>query len=172
MAEPCRQRIITTHDQKTGQSIFDTSISASVPRIPYPGDLATLETHYVAEDFPVDLSGDKDMTTYQRYLAAPPGVYISNGTLVRYLDLNPGASSPMHRTLSLDIGVVIDGSMKVELDSGETKVLKKGDVIVQRATMHAWHNASDTEPVRMVFFIQPTAPLEVAGQALHDEYRV
>lgn len=65
--------------------------------------------------------------------------------------------------------MIIDGEVKLELDSGETKILKKGDVVVQRATSHAWHNVSESETARMVFFIQPAEPLEVAGKQLTEE---
>jgi quercetin dioxygenase-like cupin family protein len=49
----------------------------------------------------------------------------------------------MHRTESLDYGVVLEGSMELILDSGETKIMNRGDVCVQRATSHAWKNVSE-----------------------------
>jgi quercetin dioxygenase-like cupin family protein len=41
------------------------------------------------------------------------------------------------------------------LDGGETKILKPGDVMIHRATMHGWKNHSLTEPARMLFFLLP-----------------
>ncbi|RBR22531.1 hypothetical protein FVER53590_25055 [Fusarium verticillioides] len=38
----------------------------------------------------------------------------------------------MHRTLSIDYGVVIEGEMELVLDSGENRAMKRGDVAVQR----------------------------------------
>jgi hypothetical protein len=32
-------------------------------------------------------------------------------------------------------------------------LLRTGDIAVQRGTMHAWHNPSDTEPCRVVFVL-------------------
>jgi len=40
----------------------------------------------------------------------------------------PGASSPMHTTKSIDYGIVVEGEIELELDSGERTVLKSGYV--------------------------------------------
>lgn len=164
-------RYITTHDS-TGNSVFSTAVPSTAPEIEFPGGLAVLQNLYVTEGFPHQLSDDTDIKTYQRYLNEPPGISVDNGTVVRTVTFKPGASSHMHRTLSVDCGVVVDGEIELELDSGETKVLKQGDVFVQRATMHAWHNRSKTKTASMVVFIQPVAPLEVAGKPLAEEHRV
>jgi len=75
----------------------------------------------------------------------------------------PGGASPLHRTVSLDYGVVIEGEMVLELDSGETRLLKRGDLAIQRGTMHAWRNASKTDWARMLYFLQESEPLEAVG---------
>lgn len=38
----------------------------------------------------------------------------------------------MHRTVSLDYGVVLEGEVVLELDSGETRTMKRGDVAIKR----------------------------------------
>lgn len=43
-----------------------------------------------------------------------------------------------HRTQSIDFGVVLEGEIQLTLDDGEKKILRKGDVVVQRGTMHVW----------------------------------
>lgn len=164
-------RYITTHDS-TGNSVFSTTIPSTAPEIEFPGGLAVLQNLYVTEGFPHQLADDADIKTYQRYLNEPPGIALDNGTVVRTVTFKPGASSHMHRTLSVDCGVVVDGEIELELDSGETKVLKQGDVFVQRATMHAWHNRSKTKSASMVVFIQSAGPLEVAGKPLVEDHRV
>ena len=65
----------------------------------------------------------------------------------------PGHISPMHQTVSLDYGVVLEGEVKLVLDSSEEQVLKRGDIVVQRLTNHAWQNASSTEWARMLFVL-------------------
>ena len=48
----------------------------------------------------------------------------------------------MHRTETLDYGIVLEGELVLILDDGET-VVRAGDIIVQRGTSHAWANRSD-----------------------------
>ena len=54
----------------------------------------------------------------------------------------PGGTNPLHRTVNLEYRFVMEGEMVLELDSGETRLLKRRDLAVQRGTMHAWRNAS------------------------------
>jgi hypothetical protein len=42
----------------------------------------------------------------------------------------------MHRTQSVDFGVVLEGSIWAVMDSGEEKEMKPGDVCIQRGTAH------------------------------------
>lgn len=56
----------------------------------------------------------------------------------------------MHRTVSLDYGVVLDGEVILKLDSGETRRLLRGDIFVQRGTAHQWQNPSETRPARLL----------------------
>ena len=57
----------------------------------------------------------------------------------------------MHRTESIDYGIVIDGEMTLVLDAGEV-LLRPGSVVVQRGTNHAWANRSG-RPCRMLFVL-------------------
>jgi len=64
------------------------------------------------------------------------------------------AESPhplMHRTESVDYGIVIEGEMTLVLDDSEVP-LKTGSVVVQRGTNHAWANRSG-KPCRMLFVL-------------------
>lgn len=47
----------------------------------------------------------------------------------------------MHRTQTVDYGIVIEGELTLVLDDSETTV-RAGDVVVQRGTNHAWSNRS------------------------------
>jgi len=58
----------------------------------------------------------------------------------------------MHNTNTVDYAVVYDGEMWLELDDAKTIHLKRGDVVVQNGTRHAWRNKS-TKPVTMLFFL-------------------
>jgi len=75
----------------------------------------------------------------------------------------------MHRTQSLDFGIVIEGTVEMLLDDGSSTLLRRGDVAVQRATMHAWRNPSETEWTRMVFVLQDVKALEVGGRKMGED---
>lgn len=47
----------------------------------------------------------------------------------------------MHRTESVDYGIVIEGELTLIVDNGEA-ILKPGSVVIQRGTNHAWANRS------------------------------
>jgi mannose-6-phosphate isomerase-like protein (cupin superfamily) len=57
----------------------------------------------------------------------------------------------MHRTETVDYGVVLDGECTLVLDRGEV-VLRPGHVVVQRGTNHAWANRSGAV-CRMLFVL-------------------
>lgn len=63
----------------------------------------------------------------------------------------PGRHPLMHRTQSIDYGVVIEGEIVLVLDDEEVAI-KAGDVVVQRGTIHAWANRSDAV-TRMLFVL-------------------
>ena len=64
------------------------------------------------------------------------------------------ADSPhplMHRTESIDYGVVIEGEMTLILDDAQV-ALAPGSVVILRGTNHAWANRSG-RPCRMLFVL-------------------
>ena len=64
------------------------------------------------------------------------------------------------------------GEVELILDSGETRIMKPGDVAVQRATIHAWRNTSKTEWSRMAFVQLEAEKVRVGGQELGEELGV
>ncbi|TPQ35600.1 cupin domain-containing protein [Bradyrhizobium guangdongense] len=66
--------------------------------------------------------------------------------------VRPDSPHPlMHRTETVDYGIVISGEITLVLDKGEAN-LKAGDVVIQRGTNHAWANRSG-QPCRMLFML-------------------
>ncbi|GGY37921.1 cupin domain-containing protein [Pseudoduganella albidiflava] len=64
------------------------------------------------------------------------------------------AESPhplMHRTESVDYGIVLEGAMTLVLDDSEVP-LARGDIVIQRGTNHAWANRSGAM-CRMLFVL-------------------
>jgi mannose-6-phosphate isomerase-like protein (cupin superfamily) len=63
-----------------------------------------------------------------------------------------GAPHPlMHRTQTIDYGIVLEGEITMVLDRGETTV-KAGDIVIQSGTNHAWANRSGKN-CRMAFVL-------------------
>ncbi|WP_327118617.1 cupin domain-containing protein [Nocardia sp. NBC_01730] len=65
------------------------------------------------------------------------------------------AEPGMHRTPSVDYGVVLDGEIWLELDDGTQTRLTRGDTIVQIGGRHAWRNKTD-RPAAVAFVITGT----------------
>jgi len=57
----------------------------------------------------------------------------------------------MHRTETIDYGIVLEGSLTLVLDESEVE-LQQGDIVVQRGTNHAWSNRSG-KLCRMAFVL-------------------
>ena len=56
-----------------------------------------------------------------------------------------------HKTDSLDYAICLEGEIYAMMDEGET-LMRPGDVLIQRATNHAWSNRSNTR-CRMIFVL-------------------
>ncbi|PLB46154.1 hypothetical protein P170DRAFT_479075 [Aspergillus steynii IBT 23096] len=156
-------RYITTHNATTGLAIFSTTLPESMPVAPIP-NTAHFSLAYTTSHYPSQIpSSESDVTEYSSYLSQPPGLVISSGSVCRIVDMPPQALSPMHRTQSLDYGVVLEGEVELVLDSGETRVLKRGDVAVQRGTNHAWRNLSKEGWARMLYVLLPAEEVLLEG---------
>ncbi len=94
------------------------------------------------------------------------GLTLPGGTVLRIVDLLPGRVSAMHRTNSLDYGIVMSGVVELELDDGAITRLEAGSVIVQRGTIHAWRNPSADTTVRVAFVLIDATPATVDGAPL------
>lgn len=63
-----------------------------------------------------------------------------------------GAAHPlMHRTETLDYGIVLEGEITLVLDREETTI-SAGDIVIQCGTNHSWANRSD-KICRMAFVL-------------------
>jgi mannose-6-phosphate isomerase-like protein (cupin superfamily) len=89
------------------------------------------------------------------------------GHLLRILDIYPpqegGKRTVMHRTRTLDYVVVIEGEVVLLLDDSEV-TLRKGDVVVQRGTNHAWENRSDRLARAAFFHVDAQFSEELLGK--------
>ncbi|VVP46395.1 hypothetical protein PS874_04992 [Pseudomonas fluorescens] len=68
---------------------------------------------------------------------------------------NPG----MHTTATIDYGIILDGELWLELDNGQSRLVKAGDVVIQNGTRHAWRNKSE-RIARALFVMIGVSPAE------------
>lgn len=148
------RRIVTGHDAN-GRAVF-RSIDELVPAEIPSGD-AAFATIWSTAEVPADLNDDTDGGSRD------VGLTLEGGSVIRVVDMLPGGESPMHRTNSIDYGIVLSGEVELELDDGVVETCRAGDVTVQRGTIHLWRNPSQTSPCRIVFVLT-----ESAGPYLQD----
>lgn len=166
---PYIRRYITTHNME-GESVFlsHAQVPDYLPSKPTgeDGEIALL---YATTSTPASVDAEADVAMYDEFLHQPPGITVDNGTLFRLIDLRLGKATPMHRTVSVDYGVIIEGDVDLLLDSGASRHMHRGDVSVQRGTAHSFRNRSDTEWCRMLFVYLPMEKLNIEGKELKAE---
>jgi mannose-6-phosphate isomerase-like protein (cupin superfamily) len=52
-----------------------------------------------------------------------------------------------HTTPTVDFVIVLEGELVLELDDGVETTVRRGDIVIQKATRHAWHNRADVPAV-------------------------
>lgn len=165
---PDIHRYITTHSTE-GEAVFlsHAQVPDYMPSQPSgtDGEIALL---YATDTVPASLEDEADIALYDEYLHQPPGL-TTTGTVFRMIDLKPGKKTPMHRTVSLDYGVVLEGEVDLVLDSGASRHLHRGDVCIQRGTAHAFRNRSIQEWCRLLFVFLPMQKLSYKGRELGEE---
>lgn len=157
-ALPPVQRVVTGHDA-AGRAVFRSEDWATTQPIP-SGDAAFLLMWTTAR-----VPADNNDETDGRERAA--GLTLHGGSVIRVVDMLPGCESPMHRSHSIDYGIVLTNEVELELDSGETRTVKAGGVIVQRGTNHRWRNRT-AQPTRIVFVLIEAAPYRHEGRPLPE----
>jgi quercetin dioxygenase-like cupin family protein len=165
-ALPKIHRLITTHDERSGQAI----IHSFEPGLwqPMRNNTVALDLVYTTSEFPVQMNNDVDIQAHDKLAEKGVGLVNPSGSLCRMVDFSPSNNPMMHRTKSLDYGVVLEGEIELILDSGEKRTLKRGDVAVQRGTMHAWRNPSTTQWARMMFVLLDSHTLQVGSTSLNE----
>lgn len=153
------RRIVTGHDA-SGKSVFLSD--GPPPNFLEKGTDVDFIEMWATQGSPVVLNSTEAEPTSGKIdgkikVSPPP-----RGTRFRINVMHPGhvlkwppradgRARGMHRTRSVDYGIVLQGEVYLVLDAGET-LLKPGDVVIQRGTDHAWENRSD-QPARMAFIL-------------------
>ena len=151
------RRVVTGHD-RDGKSIFiaDGKAPNVLEMKSMPG--VALTDLWRTRTSPASNSGNADAGMGKIKLEPP-----QNGTILRIVEIPPdtawrkaadakaafasigaggapdhGSSDPMmHTTATVDYIIVLRGEIYAILDKGE-KLLKQGDVLIQRGTNHSW----------------------------------
>lgn len=153
------RRIVTGHTEN-GKAIF--IIDEEIETIVIPTGDAAMATIWTTADVPADCNDDTDGRLRDA------GTTLNGGSVIRIVDMLPGASSPMHRTSSIDYGIVMSGSIELELENNVYKTINAGQIIVQRGTIHKWRNPSNLEICRIIFVLTEAKPFEIDGEALPE----
>lgn len=137
------RRVVTGHDAN-GVSVVLSDGQVPVHRV-MPQDGVGFYEIWQTEGAPALVLPVEPSEPTERTLRVPPPPL---GTKIRINEFFPGFvnelgnQSPIHRTESIDYGIVLEGEIVLVLDDSEV-VLTAGDVVVQRGTDHAWANRSD-----------------------------
>ncbi|KAF2685183.1 NAD(P)-binding protein [Lentithecium fluviatile CBS 122367] len=166
----CRLRRTVRHItglNDEGKAIFLSTDCGDHHRI-IGNEQAIANILYSTNETPAELNGNVDLKYAKEN---EPGLHIKNGSVVRMIDFGPNVLSPMHRAVSLDYGVVLEGEFKFILDSGEERIMRQGDVSINRASAHQWHNitGNGTLPGRMMWILLDCKDVLVNGEALKEE---
>lgn len=152
------RRIVTGHNAE-GLAVVRIDEVISSEAIP-SGDAAFAKVWTTVQS-PADSNDEADGARRET------GLSVVDGSVLRVVDHFPGSRSPMHRTQSLDYGILLQGRLDMELDSGELVQLKQGDIVVQRGTNHAWVN-NYPETARMAFILLGATPVLINGKPLGE----
>lgn len=153
------RRVVTGHN-KNGKAVFAADDNYETIIIP-SGD-AAMATIWTTATVPANLNDETDGRTRDA------GTTLKGGSVIRVVDMLPGAASPMHRTNSIDYGIIISGNIELELDNTVFKTMGPGDIIVQRGTIHKWRNPSSSEICRIVFVLTEAKAYVHNGAALPE----
>jgi len=157
---PLVQRVVTGHDAD-GRAVFKSEDVMPTRMIP-SGDAAFL-LMWTTATVPADNNDETDGRERDA------GLTLNKGSVIRIVDMLPGKESPMHRTNSIDYGIVMNGEVELELDDGRKTTVREGGVIVQRGTNHLWRNNTD-KPCRIAFILIEAPPYLHRGMPL-DEHK-
>jgi hypothetical protein len=140
------RRLVTGVDEN-GRSMFTDDAAASHLQV-----VANTPTYVVTnlwrhETVPVDNAGPADDgLAGEVALPPPPG-----GSVFRTVEFPPDShwvgrpdapTDQTHATPSLDYALVLSGEIWAVVDT-EERLMRAGDVLIQRGTRHAWSNRSD-----------------------------
>jgi len=162
------RRVVTGHDAEGKAILISDAPAPHVRTSPYRPGVAFTNLWTTAA-MPVPVHGPTDPVTPEMKLDPPPqgsnfrivefapersyigdidaeqarAAFAAMGGAAHALAEGEKSRHPfMHRTKTVDYGIVLSGEIYLVLDESEV-LLRAGDVCIQRGTNHAWSNRSD-----------------------------
>jgi len=151
------RRVLTGHDAEGRSTFIADGVAPNMKEMPsFPG--LALTDLWETNDAPASNAGDADAADRPIRLEPP-----KNGTILRIVEFPPDSSRPrdsdgaagfkaigaghaqdrrssdpmMHKTATVDYIIVLKGEIYAVMENGE-KLLRAGDILVQRGTNHSW----------------------------------
>jgi naringenin degradation protein FdeH len=165
------RRVITTHDANGKAVVQSDGPAPHVRRREASGIVSTLL--WVLDTVPAAYGQGADLAAREIGIAPPPkGVVfrivefpplgtldakaerrlMQDTALAPHRSTGEAARHPfMHRTRSVDFGLILSGEIDMLLDDSEVHC-RAGDVVIQQATNHAWVNRG-SETCRIAFIL-------------------
>jgi mannose-6-phosphate isomerase-like protein (cupin superfamily) len=171
------RRVLTGHDAGGRSTFIADGIAPNMKEMPsFPG--LALTDLWETKGAPASNAGDADAADRPVHLEPP-----KNGTIVRIVEFPPDSTRPqssdgsagfkaigaghaqdkrssdpmMHKTSTVDYIIVLKGEITAVMETGE-KLLRAGDVLIQRGTMHSW-SVRGSEPCIVAAVLVNAKPL-------------
>lgn len=170
------RRIVTGHNVEGKAVIISSEPPSRTQLIGGPGGPTFIEVWHTLET-PALIHAQPSDSDEKGLVLSPP----KNGTRIRVIDFPPEgeefrklmtkdtaaqfkamgdektstaneSTHPlMHKTKTVDYGIVLEGEITMILDNSET-IIQAGDIVIQNGTNHAWSNRSQKN-CRMAFIL-------------------
>ncbi|KAI0052853.1 hypothetical protein FA95DRAFT_1532196 [Auriscalpium vulgare] len=161
---PDVRRVVTGHTGDGAATIQSDTAITSMVEPGFPG-VKTVPL-WTVEGMPGNDNNLKLDGTSREIPASTLGLVLPNGANFRFTDLAPGSSTPLHRTSSVDLNILISGELVAITEDGSERCLSTpGDTLINQGTMHAWRNPGKTW-TRWATVLVDAAPVVINGQSL------
>ncbi|KZV92395.1 hypothetical protein EXIGLDRAFT_769051, partial [Exidia glandulosa HHB12029] len=114
---PPLRRVVTCHKGDSARSVVRDDSGIEPKARASTGAGPRFGTIWTVDKPQYELNDERDLAA-EGYEADKTA--LSDGSRLSVVDLPPGAISPLHRTVSLDYGIVLKGTVVMHLDDGST----------------------------------------------------